>query len=161
MTTDNDIPDGVTENGENANGDEKSSFARGAVLGLVGGALAAVLLISVFGSVVSLVDDVFGSSMAAATDEEPVVLDPVAAAGQGYATSKGCSGCHSVDGSDNTGPTWKGLAASVDEDYIRAAIIDPNSVVAEGYSEGIMPATYEDTLSADEIDALVAYILSL
>ena len=161
MTTDNDKPDSVVENGENGVGDEKSFFARGAALGLVGGALVAVLLMSAFGSVVSLVDDVFGSSTAAAADEEPIVLDPVAAAGQGFATSKGCTGCHSVDGSDNTGPTWQGLATSVDEEYIRTAIVNPNAVIADGYAEGIMPANYADTLTTEEIDALVAYILSL
>lgn len=160
MTTDNDKPESVVDNDENGSG-EKSFFVRGAALGLVGGALVAVLLISVVGSVVSLVDDVFGSSTAAAADDEPVVLDPVAAAGQALSTSKGCTGCHSVDGSANTGPTWQGLAASVDEEYIRTAIVNPNAVIADGYAEGIMPADYADTLTTEEIDSLVAFILSL
>jgi mono/diheme cytochrome c family protein len=161
VTTDNDKLESAVENGENGTGEEKSFFARGAALGLVGGALVAVLLISAFGSVVSLVDDVFGSSTPAAADEEPVVLDPVAAAGQALSVSTGCTGCHSADGSDNTGPTWQGLSASVDEEYIRTAIVNPNAVIADGYAEGIMPANYADTLAADEIDALVAYIQSL
>ena len=161
MTTDNDNPESVEENDENGTIEEKSFFARGAALGLVGGALVAVLLMSAFGSVVSLVDDVFGSSTAAAADEEPIELDPVAAAGQGFSVSKGCTGCHSVDGSDNTGPTWQGLAAIVDEEYIRTAIVNPNAVIADGYAEGIMPANYGDTLTVDEIDALIAYIQSL
>lgn len=161
MTTDNDQSESVVDTDGNGTGDEKSFFARGAALGLVGGALVAVLVISAFGSVVSLIDDVFGSSTAAVADDEAVVLDPVAAAGQGFATSKGCTGCHSVDGSDSTGPTWRGLSASVDEEYIRTAIVNPNAVIADGYVEGIMPADYQDTLSAEEIDALIAFILSL
>ena len=47
MTTENETPESATE-------EQKSFFARGALLGLVGGAVIALLLISVAGSVVSL-----------------------------------------------------------------------------------------------------------
>jgi mono/diheme cytochrome c family protein len=66
-----------------------------------------------------------------------------------------------VNGLDGTGPTWTGLAARVDDEYLRRAILQPNADIAEGYTEGVMPVTYVDTLSAEEVDALVAYIKSL
>ncbi len=150
------MTEGVEETTE-----EKSFFARGALLGLVGGALVALMFISVAGSVVSLVDDIFGSSSAAAADDTPVEVDPVVAQGASLASSNGCTACHSTDGIDGAGPTWQGLSASVDADYVRTAILEPNAVIAEGFVEGVMPATYVDTLSSEDVDALVAYILSL
>ena len=81
---------------------------------------------------------------------------------------QGCLGCHSIDGSANVGPTWKGLfgktekivggtSVKVDKAYFKESILDPNASIIEGYSP-IMPA-YE--LSEDEIDALIAYTVAL
>ena len=141
---------------------EKSFFARGALLGLVGGALAAILLISVGGSVISLIDDVFGSREEAAAPAEDLTGEALLiSTGSNLATTNGCIGCHSTNGLDGTGPTWQGLAATVDDEYLRRAILDPNADIAAGYEPDIMPATYADTLTAEEVDALVAYIKSL
>ena len=153
MSSDNETPEGGEEQ-------QKSFFARGALIGLIGGALVAVLLISVAGSVGSLFDELFGSSTAAAA-EEPVEVDPVVLAGETLAGSNGCSACHSVDGSVLAGPSWQGLGDRVDEDYIRTSIIDPNAVLADGFAAGIMPTTYADSISAEDLDALVAYLASL
>jgi mono/diheme cytochrome c family protein len=156
--TNNDVTDGPTEGPE-----EQSFFGRGALLGLFGGALVAILVISIFGSVLSLVDDVFGSSTAAeAESNEPVTGEALlVATGEDLATSTGCVGCHSSNGLDGTGPTWSGLAGTVDADYIRRSITEPNADIAAGFGPDIMPATYADTLSSDDLDALVAYISSL
>jgi mono/diheme cytochrome c family protein len=141
---------------------EKSFFARGALLGLAGGAVAAILVISVFGSVASLFDDLFGSGEEAAAPVEELTGDALLiSTGSNLATTNGCIGCHSVNGLDGTGPTWTGLAARVDDEYLRRAILQPNADIAEGYTEGVMPVTYVDTLSAEDVDALVAYIKSL
>jgi mono/diheme cytochrome c family protein len=141
---------------------EKSFFARGALLGLAGGAVAAILVISVFGSVVSLFDDLFGSGEEAAAPAEELTGEALLiSTGANLATTNGCIGCHSVNGLDGTGPTWTGLAARVDEEYLRRAILDPNADIAEGFTEGVMPVTYADTLSDEDVDALVAYIQSL
>ncbi|MCP4965629.1 MAG: c-type cytochrome [bacterium] len=160
MTTDtkNDVP-----NSESEGEDEKSFFARGVLLGLFGGALAAILVISIFASVLSLVDDVFGSSTAAVADsnEPPTGEASLIATGEDLATTKGCVGCHSTDGLDGVGPTWSGLGATTDDDYIRLSITDPNADIAAGFAPDLMPAIYADTLSSDDLDALVAYIGSL
>lgn len=141
---------------------EKSFFVRGVLLGLAGGALVAVLLISVGGSVISLFDDVFGSGEEAAAPAEELTGDALLiATGSNLATTNGCIGCHSVNGLDGTGPTWTGLAARVDEEYLRRAILEPNADIAEGFTAGVMPVTYADTLSDEDVDALVAYIQSL
>jgi cytochrome c oxidase subunit 2 len=154
-----DVKDEATESAQEA---EKSFFARGALLGLVGGVVVAILLISVGGSVVSLVDDLFGSTEVEAAPAEELTGEALLiATGEDLATTNGCIGCHSINGLDGTGPTWSGLAATVDDEYLRRAILQPNADIAAGYTEGIMPVTYEDSLSTEDIDALVAYIQSL
>ena len=153
MTIDNEQPESVEE-------EQKSFFARGALLGLLGGALIAVMLISVAGSVGSLFDELFGSSTAAAA-EEPVVVDPVVLAGQAVACANGCIACHSVDGTVLAGPSWLGLGDRADEDYILTSIINPNAVIVDGFQAGVMQEGYEDSISAEDLDALVAYLASL
>lgn len=153
MTIDNEQPESVEE-------EQKSFFARGALLGLLGGALIAVMLISVAGSVGSLFDELFGSSTAAAA-EEPVVVDPVVLAGQAVASANGCIACHSVDGTVLAGPSWLGLGDRADEDYILTSIINPNAVIVDGFQAGVMQEGYEDSISAEDLDALVAYLASL
>jgi cytochrome c oxidase subunit 2 len=88
--------------------------------------------------------------------------------GKALAQSKGCVACHSVDGSPSVGPTWKGLAGSsrtladgttvqADKDYLEKSISDPMAQLVKG-APPIMPST---EMSADELQALVAYIESL
>lgn len=165
-----DVNDEVAESVEE---DEKSFFARGALLGLVGGVIAAILLISVGGSVVSLVDDIFGSGEVEAGAAEDVGGDDsLLATGAELATTNGCIACHSSDGLEGVGPTWSGLFGSertlagggtvtADDAYLLESIIDPSAAEVEGYPTGVMPATYGDTISPEDIDALIAYIKSL
>ena len=89
--------------------------------------------------------------------------------GKKLATDKGCLGCHSLDGSSGVGPTFKGIlgrqeivvsgvkerAITVDEEYLRRAIHDPNADFVKGF-QPIMPA-YAD-LSREELDALVEFV---
>ena len=69
--------------------------------------------------------------------------------GQGLYTSLGCQGCHSLDGSRSTGPTFKGLYGSkvqltngktvtADEKYLLDSILDPDLDIVKGYQPGVM-----------------------
>jgi len=92
--------------------------------------------------------------------------------GAKLSNSKGCVACHSVDGSLKVGPTWKGLwekanhemvdgtKLTVDENYLREAILAPNAKVVKGYPSGVMP-TYQGQLSEDELSALIEYTKEL
>lgn len=84
--------------------------------------------------------------------------------------TKACNTCHSIDGSPNQGPTWKGVFGTmerltdgsqvlVDENYIRESILNPSAKVTAGYLP-VMPS-YQGILSDREIDALIAFIKSL
>jgi cytochrome c oxidase subunit 2 len=86
--------------------------------------------------------------------------------GQVFA-SNGCGGCHtfapaSSDG--QVGPDLDDLAAAAQkagkpvDEFTRESIVEPDAYVAPGYSKGVMPATFGDSLSDTELDALVQYL---
>ena len=83
---------------------------------------------------------------------------------------RGCKGCHSIDGSRGTGPSYKdtfgteqqmanGDMVLVDENYIRESILNPKAKVRATYNP-IMPS-YKGQLSDDDIDSLIAFMKTL
>jgi len=91
--------------------------------------------------------------------------------GQTWSVEFGCSACHSADGSVVVGPTWLGVFGStetlddgstvtVDEDYIRQSILEPESQLVAGYAN-VMPQNYREQLTDEQIDDIIAYIQSL
>lgn len=84
--------------------------------------------------------------------------------------SKACFTCHTIDGSPSVGPTFKGVfgrtekltdgsTITVDENYIRQSILEPQSQVVNGF-QPVMP-TFQGVLKDSEIDALIAYLKTL
>ena len=80
---------------------------------------------------------------------------------------RGCMQCHSMDGSAKTGPTLLGVfgrsenmangtTLTVDENYIRESILEPNARVVAGF-EPVMP-TYQGRLKDAEIMAIIEYL---
>lgn len=81
-----------------------------------------------------------------------------------------CDVCHSIaPGDDGVGPSLAGIGdragervPGVDaETYLRESIVEPDAFIVEGYRAGQMLDIYEDRLTADQIDSLVEYLLSL
>ena len=83
---------------------------------------------------------------------------------------RGCQQCHSVDGSVKTGPSLLGVfgqtrnfadgsSLTIDENYIRESILEPQARVVDGF-DPVMP-TYQGRLSDPEILALIEYFKSL
>jgi mono/diheme cytochrome c family protein len=83
-----------------------------------------------------------------------------------------CAPCHTLDGSQRIGPSFRGLAGStrhaldpmgarhaiaVDADYLRQSIVEPGAFVVEGY-QNVMPPM-GGLLRESQIDALVNYLL--
>ena len=84
----------------------------------------------------------------------------------------GCIACHTLDGSVGVGPTWlnvfgseetleDGSVVTVDEAYILKSILDPNSQIVEGFLPNLMPATFADSFSEQELQDLIAFIRSV
>ncbi|HEX5583406.1 cytochrome c oxidase subunit II [Gaiella sp.] len=81
--------------------------------------------------------------------------------------SSGCGACHTLTktGSDGqVGPKLDDLAPAAQKagksvgDYVRQSIVDPNAVVVSGYQPNVMPQTFGQSLSKDELNALVDYV---
>lgn len=74
----------------------------------------------------------------------------------------GCVGCHVINGQGGgVGPDLTNVYADNDENYVRQSITNPNAVIAEGYPSNVMPQTFNETLTDDELDALIAYLASV
>lgn len=104
------------------------------------------------------------------------LADPVNR-GKAVFTQAGCIACHTIEGvsTGTVGPVLttigtvaetrvEGLTA---EDYIHTSIVDPNAFIAPECPTGpcaspsVMPATFGETLSEEQIKDLVAFLLSL
>lgn len=81
--------------------------------------------------------------------------------------SRGCSTCHSLDGTRRDGPSLQGIfgetaqfsdgtSAVVDENYIRESILEPQAKILSSY-QAIMP-TFQGLLRDREISALIEFI---
>lgn len=90
--------------------------------------------------------------------------------GAGLGGNLGCDICHSVrPGEVTVGPSLSGIGVVAGsrvpgmsaEEYLRSSILDPDAHVVDGFRSGQMPAIYGDRLDVDDIDALVAYLMSL
>jgi cytochrome c oxidase subunit 2 len=93
--------------------------------------------------------------------EESAAIDGKALFVEGNGTSIACGACHTLADAgtqSDTGPDLDKNLASVDPAAIREMIVAPDKDIAEGFPEGIMPSDYEQTLSAEELDALVNYL---
>lgn len=92
--------------------------------------------------------------------------------GQQVAQENGCTGCHSIDGSEAIGPTWLGLynsevpladgsTVTADDAYITESVRDPGAKIHDGFPGGVMPAFGEDQVSEDDLAAIIAFIATL
>ena len=79
----------------------------------------------------------------------------------GNGTATACGACHTLADAGTTattGPDLGKVLAGKDAAFIRQSILKPDAEIAPGFQAGIMPKNYGDTLSADELDALVTYL---
>lgn len=108
-----------------------------------------------------------------------VIGDESAGGGEASLADKGkdiyrtraCIGCHSVNGTKMTGPTWKGLYGSTrnfadgsstkaDDNYIKESILNSNKKIVEGYAPNQMPS-YQGQLTDDDVTAVIEFIKTL
>jgi len=96
------------------------------------------------------------------------------AAGLRIMLTQGCNACHSSDGTKILGPSYlnlfgekqvvikdgKEVTVTVDEEYIKRAIYDPNIEIVKGYPRDLMQS-YKESLSDDDISKIIEYIKSL
>jgi cytochrome c551/c552 len=83
-----------------------------------------------------------------------------------------CASCHSLDGGDGTGPSFKGLAGrtvtladgktvQATPAYLERAIVDPDADVVKGYNAGLMRAStdgFDLGSRPEDVQKLVEFI---
>jgi len=88
----------------------------------------------------------------------------------GSSAAPGCVTCHSRDaGKTLVGPSHAGIATEAEtavpgmsaEEFLKESIVNPDAHVTEGFTPGIMYQNYKKDLSEQEINDLVAYLLTL
>jgi len=91
--------------------------------------------------------------------------------GELVAQQFGCTACHSSDGSELAGPTWRGVFGStemlsdgtsvlVDNEYLIKSIREPGFQIVEGYPN-IMPEGIGAGLTDEQVADVIAFIESL
>ena len=97
-----------------------------------------------------------------------------ARAGQNILQATGCIACHSLDGTERVGPSFKGLwqkkevvitdgqerEITADSAYIHRSIYKPDADIVKGYNEGQM-VTYRDQLNDEQIDKIIEYLKTI
>jgi cytochrome c oxidase subunit II len=100
--------------------------------------------------------------------QENSASESMAQTGERLFVEIGCAECHAADGT-GSGPSLQGRFGNpvilrggetrvMDEDYVRQAILNPNSLPLAGYP-AIMP-TFQGQLNEEQILQLIAYIKS-
>ncbi|RME99362.1 MAG: hypothetical protein D6768_15205 [Chloroflexi bacterium] len=83
-------------------------------------------------------------------------------------TKQGCTGCHSLDGSDrNSGPSLQGIARRAGErmpelsavEYLHQSIVDPGAYLVDGYEDEMMKGL-KVFLKEEDINDLIAFLLT-
>ncbi len=97
---------------------------------------------------------------------------PLVELGEKLYKKKACNACHSLDGSKVVGPSFKGIAGkterltdgssvTVDENYLRESMLNPNAKVVEGFPSPSSMPTFQGVLKDREVDALIEYIKTI
>jgi cytochrome c oxidase subunit 2 len=85
-----------------------------------------------------------------------------------------CTGCHSIDGSKIVSTSFKGLygktekvvtdgkerTITVDDDYIKSSVFDPDKDLVVGFQKGIMK-TYKGIVTEDEMAKVTDYLKTI
>jgi cytochrome c oxidase subunit 2 len=101
----------------------------------------------------------------AAVSNDPIVR------GETWYNQYGCYACHSIDGTQKTGPTFSGIYGKtetmedgstvlVDDAYLIEAIVDPDAKIVQGFTNA-MPKNFGEQLTEAQINDLVEFIKSL
>ena len=114
----------------------------------------------------------------ATPDDGPLPTNTPSAGGNGPAglqvflreSSPPCATCHAIDSEPfavgQVGPNLSHIGSKDDAAFIRESIVNPNAVIADdcpagACPPGVMPQNFGDTLTAEQLDDLVEYLVSL
>jgi len=116
-------------------------------------------------------DSAFQTFIADTAKVASAEIDSPTATGKRIMQNIGCFACHTLDGTKLVGPSFKGIwgaehtvitgketrKVTVDEEYIKRSIYEPNADVVEGFMKGLM-VSYQGQLSEDDIISITEYL---
>jgi mono/diheme cytochrome c family protein len=73
-----------------------------------------------------------------------------------------CGICHTFQAAGTTATTGPDLDQALtgkDATFVEQSIVDPNAVIAQGFSAGVMPQDFGSSLTPKDIQSLVNYLL--
>jgi mono/diheme cytochrome c family protein len=82
-------------------------------------------------------------------------------AGAQVFANNGSGGCHTLAAANaggTTGPDLDEVLPGQSDAEIEESIVDPNAKIAQGYPPNVMPETFKESLSPEELKELVKYL---
>jgi mono/diheme cytochrome c family protein len=76
--------------------------------------------------------------------------------------SNGCGGCHTLAAAGSggvTGPNFDEALPGQSAAMIKESIVDPNAKITKGYPANVMPQSFGESLTPEEIEQLVQYLI--
>jgi len=107
------------------------------------------------------------STTSTSTTSSTTPISP-AQAGLTVFNSNGCSACHTLSAANATGKVGPDLDNLVSyaktakqplESFVHQSIVDPNAYIQPGYQKNIMPATFGQSLTKEQLDHLVTFLV--
>jgi mono/diheme cytochrome c family protein len=74
----------------------------------------------------------------------------------------GCDSCHTLAAANaggTTGPDLDEVLPGLSADEIHESIVDPNAKIAAGFSANVMPTNYGESISEEELEDLVQFLM--
>jgi cbb3-type cytochrome c oxidase subunit III len=90
----------------------------------------------------------------------PGIKPPQFVASEFFATN--CGSCHTLKAAGTTatvGPVLDDVLPGMSPDEVKQSIVDPNAKIAQGFNANVMPSNFGDTLTPQQLNQLVAYLL--
>lgn len=121
-----------------------------------------------------LPEDKFNAWYVDTTKVAEAAVDSPTATGKRIMKNIGCFACHTIDGNKLVGPSFKGIYGhtatvitggnereiTVDDEYIKKSIYEPNADVVKGFNKGLMQP-YVGQLSEGDISQIIEYLKTL
>jgi mono/diheme cytochrome c family protein len=76
--------------------------------------------------------------------------------------NNGCGTCHTLAAAEaggTTGPDLEEVLVGQSSAMVKESIVDPNAKIAKGYPANVMPPTFGESLSPQELNQLVQFLL--
>jgi mono/diheme cytochrome c family protein len=109
-----------------------------------------------------------GAGESAGTTAQPTSPSGDAAAGKSIFAEQGCGSCHTFGAAGSTGIIGPNLDEALGRDadragkplaeFVRESIVQPDAFVAPDFKRGVMPKTFGESLSNEQLADLVAFL---